>query len=106
MIPIGLQDLTLVQTPDGQVISLTITRSGTRSAFGDIVISHAASDEPVAVARGVGIYPEVDSRPIVLAINPAFDRSLLRPGVPLTVTYTDDDFAPGSVLARQDLTVR
>lgn len=103
---VGLQDVALVQTPDGQAIFLTIIRSGTRSAFGDIVISLAGSDEPVAVARGVGVYPEVDSRPVVLGINPAFDRSLLRSGVQLTVTYTDDDFAPGTVLARQDFPVR
>ena len=66
----------------------------------------AGQDEPVAVSRGVGVYPEVDSRPLELRINPAFDAALLRPGTQLTVTYTDDDFAPGTVLARQDFTVR
>lgn len=54
----------------------------------------------------VGTYPEVDSRPLLLGLNPAFDATLLRPGAQLTVTYTDDDYAPGTVLARQDFTVR
>ena len=103
---VGLTDLRLAQTEQGPAIGLTITRSGTRSAFGDVVVSMAGQDEPVAVSRGVGVYPEVDSRPLELRINPAFDAALLRPGTQLTVTYTDDDFAPGTVLARQDFTVR
>ena len=103
---VGLSDLQLVQTPDGPVIGITINRSGTRSAFGDIVVSMAGVDEPVAVSRGVGVYPEIDSRPLQLRLNREFDAALLRPGTQLTVTYTDDDFAPGAVLARQDFTVR
>ncbi|MFC3098948.1 hypothetical protein [Alteraurantiacibacter palmitatis] len=102
---VGLTDLGLVQTADGPAISATITRSGTRSAFGDIVVTVPGSDVPVAMARGIGIYPEIDARPVLLALNPAFDRALLRPGTRLTLTYTDDDFAPGTVLARQEFTV-
>lgn len=102
----GLTGPQLVQTTDGPAVAVTITRSGTRSAFGDVVVTMAGVDEPVAVARGVGVYPEVDSRPLLLGLNPAFDATLLRPGTQLTVTYTDDDYAPGAVLARQDFTVR
>ncbi|MFC3099895.1 hypothetical protein [Altererythrobacter lauratis] len=102
---VGLTNLGLVQTADGPAIAATLTRSGTRSAFGDIVVTAPGSDVPVALARGIGIYPEIDARPVLLAINPAFDRALLRPGTRLTLTYTDDDFAPGTVLARQEFTV-
>ena len=102
----GLTGLQLVQTTDGPAVAVTITRSGTRSAFGDVMVTMAGVDEPVAVARGVGVYPEVDSRPLLLGLNRAFDATLLRPGAQLTVTYTDDDYAPGTVLARQDFTVR
>lgn len=103
---VGLTGTELVQSEQGPAIALTITRSGTRSAFGDVVVSMAGVDEPVAVARGVGVYPEVDARPLLLGLNRAFDTTLLRPGVQLTVTYTDDDYAPGTVLARQEFTVR
>ena len=102
----GLTDLALEQGPDGPLIALTITRSGTRSAYGDLMVTMPGSSEPVAFSRGIGVYPEVDSRQVRLSLNPAFDRALLRPGTVLSVTYTDDDFAPGQVLARQDFTVR
>lgn len=102
---VGLADLGFVQTEDGPAITATITRRGTRSAFGDIVVTAPGSDIPVALARGIGVYPEIDARPLLLAINPAFDRALLRPGTRLTLTYTDDDYAPGTVLARQEFTV-
>ena len=44
------------------------------------------SAEPVALSRGVGVYPEVDSRQVRIGLNPAFDRTLLRPGTVLSVT--------------------
>lgn len=103
---VGLQDGALVQTQDGPAIAVTITRSGTRSAFGDIVVTAPGVDSTVALARGIGVYPEIDSRTVVLTLDPAFDRTLLRPGSQLTITYTDDDYAPGTVLARQDFIVR
>ncbi len=102
----GLENFQVVPTADGPAIAVTITRSGTRSAFGDLVITAAGIAEPVAVARGVGVYPEVDSRLVVLGLAAGFDRALLQPGLQLTVTYTDDDYAPGTVLVRQDFTVR
>jgi len=103
---VGLENLQVVPTANGPAIALTITRSGTRSAYGDVEIRAAGIDGPIALSRGIGVYPEVDSRPVVLGLAEGFDPALLRPGLQLTVTYTDDDFAPGTILARQDFTVR
>lgn len=102
---VGLQINGLIDVEGGKALALNVLRSGTRSAFGDIVVTAPGQSNPVAIVRGVGIYPEVDSRRVVIPFDPAFDLARLRSGMALTVTYVDDDFAPGSTLARQDFIV-
>lgn len=102
----GLKDLSVITAPDGhKLLRLTVTRSGTRSSFGDITVAAAGASKPVAMIRGVGVYPEVDERSVVLPVDPALDARFIASGAKLTVSYVDDDFAPGKTLARQDFTV-
>lgn len=103
---VGLDGLALVDTPNGKAVSVTISRSGTRSAYGDIIVTAPGSGHPVALARGVGVYPEVDARQLALPVSKEFDPSLLKPGTSLTVTYVDDDVVPGETLARREFVVR
>jgi hypothetical protein len=88
-----------------RAVALTITRSGTRSAFGDITVTAPGSSKPIALIKGIGVYPEIDARPVNVPIDPEAPASAYAPGAKLTVTYTDDDFRPGEVLARQDFVV-
>ena len=37
----------------GRAVAFTITRSGTRSAFGDIVVTAAGAKKPVAEIKGI-----------------------------------------------------
>jgi len=102
----GLKDLAVTAAPDGQkLIRLTITRSGTRSSFGDVTITASGAPKPVAMIRGVGVYPEVDQRTVMVPVDPAIDARFIASGAKLTVSYVDDDFAPGKTLARQDFIV-
>lgn len=103
---VGLSRPQIVTQADGsKAIEVTIRRSGTRSAFGDMVVSARGIAEPVAVTRGIGVYPEVDERSVVLPIDPALAPRALASGTQLTITYTDDDFAPGARLAEIVFTV-
>jgi hypothetical protein len=71
----GLQDLNLPHcSHQAKVIALTITRSGNRSAFGDIVTAPGSS-KPVASVKGVGIYTEVDARTVLLPVDPPLTRA-------------------------------
>jgi hypothetical protein len=104
----GLRDLVVTTTPDEtRQISLTVTREGTRSAFGDILVTATGTKIKITEIKGVGVYPEVSQRTIrfSVAAYPALDPRLLARGAKLTVTYTDDDVAPGKVLAKQDFIV-
>jgi len=102
----GLKDLGISSAPDGQkLVRITITRSGTRSSFGDIAITAPGAPKPVASIKGVGVYTEVDERTVTVPVDPSVDARFIASGTRLTVTYTDDDFAPGQTLAKQDFMV-
>jgi hypothetical protein len=102
----GLKDLAVITAPGGQkLIRLTVTRSGTRSSFGDITVTAPGAAKPVALVRGVGVYPEVDERTVTLPVDPAIDAHFIASGAKLTVSYVDDDYAAGKTLAKQDFIV-
>ncbi|MCB2067424.1 MAG: hypothetical protein KDE15_12390 [Erythrobacter sp.] len=102
---VQLDGVRFVDTQQGPAIVITIHRTGTRSAFGDVTITAPGIDTPVAIARGIGVYPEIDSREVVLGLNNQFDMAQLRSGMVLTATYVDDDFAPGDTLASSTFVV-
>lgn len=103
---VGVREAALLTAQDGsQAVGIILTRSGTRSAFGDIVVTVQGSDEPVAIARGVGIYPEVGERKIILPVNPELEPGTLASGKTLTIRYTDDDFEPGAQLAEHSIII-
>jgi hypothetical protein len=103
---VGLRDFSVRPAAGGRsVVAFTITRSGTRSSFGDITVTSPGSSKPIAVIKGIGVYPEIDQRPMQLAIDPSVPASSYARGARLVVTYTDDDFRPGAILARQEFIV-
>lgn len=102
----GLKDLAVTTAPTGQrLINITVTRSGTRSSFGDITFTAPGAPKPIAVIKGVGVYTEVDQRSVTVAVDPKVEARFTASGSHLTASYIDDDFAPGQTLARQDFTV-
>lgn len=102
----GLRDLSVTALPEGKrAISMTITRSGNRSAYGDITVTALGGKAKLAEIRGIGVYTEITQRTLQVVVDPKSDPRLTARGARLTVTFTDDDFAPGKILARQDFTV-
>ena len=102
----GLEGFAIVTQPGGgRVLSLTITRQGTRSSFGDITVTAPGAKKPLAEIRGIGVYTELTQRAVQIPIDPAADPRLLAKGSRWTITYTDDDVTPGAILARQEFAV-
>ena len=103
---VGIREAALLTAQDGtQAIGLILTRSGNRSAFGDIVVTARGADGPITLAKGVGVYPEVSERRVIIPIDPEIDKSFLVSGKTLSITYTDDDFEPGATLAEYNLVI-
>ncbi|MDF8334617.1 hypothetical protein [Novosphingobium cyanobacteriorum] len=102
----GLRDMALETEADRRrTLALTITREGTRSAFGDITVSVASVKKPLGEIKGIGVYTEISERRAHVEIDPKADPRLYAKGARLIVTYTDDDMNPGKVLARQEFIV-
>lgn len=72
-----------------------IVREGPNSVFGNIEIRSGGEAEPLGVARGMGVYPEIERRSATIALSRE-----PRPGEALSVVLIDDDTDPGRELAR------
>lgn len=102
----GFKDLALNTAPGTPLaLALTLTREGTRSAFGDIIITAPGAKKPVAEIKGIGVYTEIAERAVQVLIDPATEPRFLARGTRWTVSYVDDDMSPGKVLARQEFIV-
>jgi len=95
-------------SPDGvspakrtPVVSFDLVRLGASSLFGNIEIRDPKVRDPLGVARGVGVYPEIDRRSMRLPLTTA-----PAPGDELQITFTDDDTSPGNVLGRGTVETR
>lgn len=77
------------------VLSMDLVRQGPNSLFGNLEVKAQGQPQAIGLARGVGVYTEIDRRSlqIVLSRAPA-------PGEHLEVTFTDDDTSPGKLLAK------
>lgn len=102
---LAIENPHMITLPDGRrALSLKLTREGTRSAYGDIRVLRSGSDDPLVVARGVGIYPEVDARDVLLPFTLGEGVAPLASGEKLKIVFVDDDYEPGAVLAEAALT--
>ena len=103
---VGITNARVLTARDGsQAVAFTLTRKGTRSAFGDLAITRAGASEPLVIAKGIGVYPEVDHRDLLLPIERTADQPPVTSGAQITISYVDDDFSPGSQLAETSFTV-
>jgi len=60
----------LEEAEQGPVFAVDIARSGQASLYGDLLVYKQGSDEPVFMARGLGVYPEIDSRHTTFNVSP------------------------------------
>src|SRR3954453_13285359 len=85
------------------IVALALSRSGSRSTFGEVRVMKAGVKDPVALQRGVAVYTEVSSRHVAVPVNPAFKGQLAGP---VTVQYVET-FDDGShVIAETQAVLR
>jgi hypothetical protein len=72
---------------DGQpVVALDLDRSGRRSTFGEIRVTRAGVKDPIAIARAVAVYTELEERTVVVPVDESFKGELAGP---VTVQYVE-----------------
>jgi hypothetical protein len=69
----------LEETAEGTVFAVDIARSGEASLYGDLLVYPRGSNDPAFVARGLGVYPEIESRHSAFAVSPEQAAALRGP---------------------------
>ena len=84
------------QGEKGPVFKLDMARSGTASVFGEIRIMHPGNSDPVFLAKGIAVYPEVTHRIFSMALSPEQAAQLKGP---VRVEYREFPENGGDLLA-------
>jgi hypothetical protein len=88
---------------DGQSFAFDLSRSGDRSTYGEIRITKPGVDEPVMIARGIAVYPEVTKRTVSLPVPPEVAAQLTGP---ISVAYYESANDGGALIAKTDMVLR
>jgi P pilus assembly chaperone PapD len=100
----GIANVHADQTKDGDpAVALDLTRSGSRSTFGEVRVLKAGVKEPIALQKAVAVYTEINTRHVAVPVNPAYKGAIAGP---VTVQYVET-FDDGShVIAETQAVLR
>lgn len=79
------------------VLQFDLAREGNRSVYGELIVMKDGVAEPVMVARGLAIYPEINSREVRLPLSEE-QLTALR-GARVTLRYIEDRDLGGATIA-------
>jgi P pilus assembly chaperone PapD len=92
----GIADVQLERKDNGPAVGFDLTRTGTRSTYGEVRILKAGVKNPVAFIKGVAVYTEVPRRHVSIPLPDAY-KDLTGP---VTVEYVET-FDDGTHLLAQ-----
>ncbi|MGV7122869.1 fimbrial biogenesis chaperone [Sphingopyxis sp. 550A] len=90
-------------TKDGPAFEFDLARSGNRSVYGDIEVTRPGVAEPLLLARGIAVYPEVAARKVSLPVPPELAAQLRGP---VHIRYSEDRDIGGGTIADADRVVK
>jgi hypothetical protein len=82
----GIADVHLEKKDGAPAVGLDLTRTGTRSTFGEVRVLKAGMKDPIAVQKGIAVYTEVSRRHVSIPI-PEANRAAATG--PVTVEYVE-----------------
>jgi hypothetical protein len=82
----GIANVHLDKKDGNPVVSLNLSRSGTRSTFGEVRVLKAGVKDPIALQKAIAVYTEINSRHVAVPVNPAYKGDLTGP---VTVQYVE-----------------
>lgn len=99
----GIANGRIEEDQDGKSFAFDLSRQGDRSTYGEIRIIKPGLDEPLMVARGIAVYPEVTSRKVALPIPDAVAAQLKGP---ISVEYYEPRNSGGGLIAKTQMVLR
>lgn len=82
----GISNVALAKKDGKPVISLDLSRSGSRSTFGEVDVLKAGVKDPIAVQKAVAVYTELGSRHVSIPVDENYKGDL---SGPVTVQYVE-----------------
>ncbi|MEO6247925.1 MAG: molecular chaperone [Sphingomicrobium sp.] len=99
----GIAGVHLVKEGGKPAVALDLTRSGSRSTFGEVRVMKAGIKDPIAIQRGVAVYTEVSQRSLSIPVN---DKLFASASGPVTVQYVETSEAGPQVIAETGAVLR
>lgn len=84
---------------EGPALTFDLARQGESSTFGEIRVTKPGLDEPLLVARGVAVYPELEGRTVRFRIP---EELALQMTGPVSIAYYEAANAGGGLIAKMD----
>ena len=95
----ALKSAALVPGENGPMLAVQMGRTGNRSTYGEIRVTRTGASEPVMIARGIAVYPEINERTVMLPLAPG-QADAMRGAV--QVEYREPVENGGQTIARLD----
>lgn len=91
------------ETQAGPAFNFDLARTGNRSVYGDVEVTRPGVAEPLLVARGIAVYPEVGARKVSLRVPGELAAKLKGP---VRIRYSEDREIGGGTIDEADRVVK
>jgi P pilus assembly chaperone PapD len=99
----GIANVHLERNSANSTVSLDLTRSGSRSTFGEVRVLKAGIKDPIALQKAVAVYTELDMRHVSIPVSADFKGEIAGP---VMIQYVESDDAGSHVIAETQAVLR
>jgi P pilus assembly chaperone PapD len=82
----GISNVHLEKRDGKPVVALNLSRTGSRSTFGEVRVMKPGIKDPVALQRAIAVYTELNERQVIVPVEEGFTGQLAGP---VTVQYVE-----------------
>lgn len=93
----AIANATIARDNEGQTLEFALNRQGDRSVFGEVHVTRPGIAEPLLVAKGIAVYPELQSRTVSLPMDAQTAAKM--PGE-VVISYFEAPEAGGGLIAQ------
>lgn len=88
----GISNVELEKKDGKAAISLDLSRSGSRSTFGEVLVLKPGVKDPIAIQKAVAVYTDVGTRKVTIPVDDSYKGDVTGPvTVQYIETYRDGD---------------
>jgi P pilus assembly chaperone PapD len=93
----AIANASMAQDNEGQTLQFDLNRAGQSSVFGEVRVTRPGVTDPLIIAKGIAVYPELQTRQVSLPVN-AEQAAQLKGEV--VISYYETPEAGGGLIAQ------